>query len=154
MQTIPDDVLDRLAARFPDFPVATLVANLRRPGLADGQIAQIEKAIPDSVPHARVFDVLTPLEWLALCRCAAAEPYRERAAEWLTVTDAAREYGHGYGYLYRLIREAKLAGAGRRETWIRRADIEGWERDPRGRPRTDPSGRAVTPADRGGGEAG
>lgn len=129
MQTIPDDVLDKIVGHHPH--LAAVVDNLRRqPALAETLERQIAATFLLGTAGP-----LTALEAWHLASCAAGKPYGADHV-WLDVPFAAGESGYDAAHVRRLIANGTIAGAKRRGVWwVRREEVMQRPRDPRGRPR-------------------
>lgn len=128
-RTIPDDILDRIAARWPH--LALMIDNLRaHPTMA----GRYELDIVNNIPTATVFPTFTPVEWLALCRCSAREPYGAYG-EWLTMPEAAARLGYHEKAIHSALASHGIATVERgQKKWVRAADIAGIGKRGPGRP--------------------
>jgi len=113
MQTIPDAVLDKIAAHRPD--LTTMIANLRaHPEFA----AQIEKAIATAYLYGETR--LSGLETWYLSQSAYGGPW---GGDWWTLARAAGETGYDAGTLRRMIFDGKLASLKYGKTHYVRRDV-------------------------------
>jgi hypothetical protein len=132
-RTIPDDVLDKIAARWPHLTV--LIDGLRaNPNLA----GRYELELANNIPAMQALGPLTILEWTALCKCSAREPYGQYG-EWLTMPQAATRLGYEPTTIQRALGARGIPTVERgHKKWVRASDLEGVEKRSPGRPKTTP----------------
>jgi hypothetical protein len=130
-RTIPDDILDKIVARWPH--LGLMIDGLRaHPNMA----GRYELDIVNNIPAATVFPTFTPVEWLALCRCSAREPYGQYG-EWVTMPEAAKRLGYEPTTIHRALASRGIPTVERgQKKWVRAADLVGIEKRPPGRPKT------------------
>jgi hypothetical protein len=113
MQTIPDDVLDRILVDRPDF--ADDVAQLRaKPHLAQG----IERSIAWAYLEGSVLS-LTPLQAWHLAQVAHGGPW---GGDWVTTSRAATLSGYSDAHIRRMAGSGQLPVIKRGKTWYVKRD--------------------------------
>jgi hypothetical protein len=112
MQTIPDVILDRIAAERPH--LQAMIDTLRQStDLAQG----VEKAI--AFEYLEGTTTLSAMETWHLAQCANGAPW---GGDWVSTARAAVLTGYDEAHIRRLAGDGKIAAMKRGKTWYVRRD--------------------------------